>query len=362
MEHFDIGIAGAGPAGAAAAIILARLGHSVALANLRMPNRFAIGEALAPRSLSLLDELGVRAQFEAEPHRASYGSVSAWGSSELQMTDHIHQVAGNGYQLAREKFDAMLVRAAAEAGAKVFDNARLSHVGILDGGHRVHMRGGLAEWEMSCQWLVDASGRSGTLATSLGTERQHLDKLIAVSMLMKTAEATDQDGRTWVEAVEEGWWYSALLPSGVRLVAFLFDADITDRSRLLTTNGLLERLQRTEHLSKLATEHHYEPCMRPQGADACTSRLTRFTGERWVAVGDAAISFDPLSSMGISNAIHLGICAAHAIHAAVHGEQHALSSYEDHVGKIFAAYVPSRRTTYTMEGRWPNAPFWLRRR
>jgi len=361
VEQFDIAIAGAGPAGAAAAIVLAKLGHSVALANLRAPNRFAVGEALAPRSLSLLDELGVRAQFEAELHRASYGTASAWGSSELQMTDHILQVAGNGYQLAREKFDAMLVRAAAEAGAKVFDNTWVSHAGIFDGGHQVHMHGELAGWEMSCQWLVDAGGRSGTLARDLGAVRQRLDKLIAVSMPLKTVETTDQDGRSWVEAVEDGWWYSALLPSALRLVIFLFDADITERSRLLTADGLLKRLQQTEHLSKLMAEHRYVPWMRPQGSDACTSRLTRFAGERWVAVGDAAISLDPLSSMGISNAMHLGIRAARAIHTAIDGEQHSLSSYEEHVGKIFAAYLANWRATYAMEGRWPNAPFWLRR-
>jgi flavin-dependent dehydrogenase len=66
--------------------------------------------------------------------------------------------------------------------------------------------------------------------------------------------------------------------------------------------------------------------------------------------------------MGIANAMHLGIRAAHAIQAAIDGEQHALSYYEEHVEKIFAAYLLNWRATYAMEGRWPNAPFWLRRR
>ena len=51
-------------------------------------------------------------------------------------------------------------------------------------------------------------------------------------------------------------------------------------------------------------------------------------------MGDAALSFDPLSSMGIPNAMHPGIRAAPAIHAAISGNQQAVSAYEEHVRKI----------------------------
>jgi len=61
---FDAVIIGAGPAGCAAAILLARAGWSVALVEKqRFPRRKVCGECIAASNLPLLDSLGVGAAF-----------------------------------------------------------------------------------------------------------------------------------------------------------------------------------------------------------------------------------------------------------------------------------------------------------
>src|SRR6478735_9817102 len=63
--RFDVAIVGAGPAGAAAAILLARAGWSVALIERQaFPRRKVCGECIAASNLALLDALGIGAEVE----------------------------------------------------------------------------------------------------------------------------------------------------------------------------------------------------------------------------------------------------------------------------------------------------------
>ena len=68
--RFDVVIVGAGPAGSAAAILLARAGWSVALVERqRFPRRKVCGECIAASNLALLDALGVGAEVERARRR-----------------------------------------------------------------------------------------------------------------------------------------------------------------------------------------------------------------------------------------------------------------------------------------------------
>ncbi|MGZ5657902.1 MAG: NAD(P)/FAD-dependent oxidoreductase, partial [Caldimonas sp.] len=63
--RFDAVVVGAGPAGSAAATLLARAGWSVALVERqRFPRRKVCGECIAASNLPLLDALGVGAEVE----------------------------------------------------------------------------------------------------------------------------------------------------------------------------------------------------------------------------------------------------------------------------------------------------------
>ena len=68
---------------------------------------------------------------------------------------------------------------------------------------------------------------------------------------------------------------------------------------------------------------------RPRGADAGSARLDRFVGDGWVAAGDAALSFDPLSSQGMLTALYTGMKAGQALSAHLAGDGGALEAYAD---------------------------------
>lgn len=329
---------------------------------------FKVGEGLPPSARHLLRELGVLDRVLADGHRASHGTLAFWGCDAAHANDFMLQLHGHGLQLDRMRFDAALLEHAHAAGAEIAHGAKLSLIspGSNDRHHRLHLRTNHSEDIIECRWLIDATGRPATLARQLGAVRMQHDALLAFHMRLAADTDHDHDGRTFVEAVEHGWWYSVLLPSRERLVAFLGDADLVDRRTLLTREALSHALRSAKHLHALCREHGYRPASAPHGADASSSHLDLAAGthadmKAWLAVGDAALAFDPLSSKGISNALHSGLQGAQAIADCEKGNPQAISRYANHVLDIHRVYREQLSAFYASEERWPESVFWMRR-
>ncbi|MEO7152721.1 MAG: FAD-dependent oxidoreductase [Burkholderiaceae bacterium] len=118
----DAVIVGAGPAGAAAATLLARAGWSVALVEKQAyPRRKVCGECIAASNLPLLDALGIGVAFDAAAGPTLRRLLLCHGPDQLvaampaaRATPHRH-----GRALGRETFDVLLLDAARAAGAQV---------------------------------------------------------------------------------------------------------------------------------------------------------------------------------------------------------------------------------------------------
>lgn len=376
---YDVAIAGGGPAGAAAAIVLTRAGLRVLLVDAgsaRSPQngKYKIGEGLPPSARHLLRDLGVLERVLADGHRPCHGTLAYWGDDDAHANDFMFQLHGHGLQLDRVRFDATLLDHAGASGAEIVRDAKLSLIASTstststssDMPYRLQLRTRGAEDVVESRWLIDATGRPATLARQLGAERIEYDRLLAFHMRLRSEADTDRDGRTWIEAVEHGWWYSVLLPSRERLVSFLANADHADRRTLLIREGLWSALQAAPRMRMLCHGHGYRPSSSPHGADASSSHLDRAVGvpadgQRWLAVGDAALAFDPLSSKGISNALYTGLRAAQALIGYGKGDPDALSGYADHLLDIHRVYRERLIAFYRMEQRWPASDFWTQR-
>ena len=356
-------VAGGGPAGAAAALVLARGGRRVLLADASLPGAPRIGEALPPAARPLLRDLGVLDRFTAQGHLPCPGNVSVWGSAEPRAHDHVFDPHGLGWHLDRARFDAGLREAAGEAGAEVLRGVRVAGMERAEGGAWRVVLGGAQAHEVRRAWLVDATGRRAGVAGRAGAARLRHDALVAFHARFRPAEGApgDADARTLVEAVPDGWWYAALVPSGERVVAFLTDADLADRAALRSPQGFGARLRDAPYLSARLAEGGYVLQGRPRGADAGSARLDRFAGEGWIAVGDAALSFDPLSSQGLLNALYTGLRAGQAVARALSGDGDGIVEYARRLELVYGTYLRNRLTYYAAEARWPDHPFWRRR-
>jgi flavin-dependent dehydrogenase len=94
---------------------------------------------------------------------------------------------------------------------------------------------------------------------------------------------------------------------------------------------------------------------------AASHCLLHAAGDGWLAIGDAAIGRDPLSSSGIDFALASAERASSVLCALAAGRHESADEYDAEVQADFAAYLRDRRAYYGIERRWPESPFWQRR-
>jgi flavin-dependent dehydrogenase len=366
-REVDVVVAGAGPAGTAAAIALARAGRRVLLADpLDAPlGELKVGETLPAVAGAVLRDLGLPDVESAGVAIPSAGTSAAWGTGGPLESDAVADPHGRGWHLDRTRFDAWLREEARAAGAelcagRVALEGRAAPEGSAtpEGSAVVRILGGPEPAAVACRRLVDATGRRAAIARGQGARRERGDRLVALYGAVSTA-AEDRDTRTRLEAMASGWWYSALVGDGRRIVAFLTDADLVEPG-WRSSDGFRAALGATSHIvpagdpAKLA--------FGPATTAAHGSRLAPAAGDGWLAVGDAALAFDPLSSQGILNALVTGLQGAAAVDASLRGDTDAVAAYEERLARVWSAYEVNRSRAYALESRWPDSPFWARRR
>jgi len=377
VQSFEAAIVGGGPAGAALALTLARSGRRVLLIERGAGLAFKVGEGLPPAARPLLRDLGVLERFLADGHLPSYGNQSAWGSRALHCTDFIRDPNGHGWHLDRRRFDAMFREAARGAGAEVRLTTRITHCArTVSPGWRLTLTAsddslGAAPMEVHAQCLADCTGRSARLARSQGARRTHHDRLLAFVALFnppqtigepETMAEPDRDSLTLIESSAHGWWYSARLPTGQRVAVYHTDSDSVTGKAVRSVEGFAALLWQTEHIRVRLAAHGYTIAGAPRATAANSARLEQFVGDDWLAAGDAALSFDPLSSQGILTALYSGLKAGHALHAHLSGDAAALDLYSQGLAAVHDVYLKNRTAYYSQERRWPESEFWQRRR
>ncbi len=358
MIEIDIAVVGAGPAGAVAALNLAPL-RRVLLLDPAPASRARIGESLAPAARRLFADMRLLATFEAQAHLPSYGNRAMWGSPACVETDRLRDLDGAGWHLDRARFEHWLRAQAQTRGAAIVAASLHGTPSHTAAGWQFDLRLGDRTLPAHARFMVDATGRSAALARSLGIRRRSDDRLVC-GWLNVADRAARQTGLTDIESEPEGWWYSAPLPGGRRVVAFHTDGDLPAAADAAEPARLRARLAR---LGIFRAQFAPDDLGEAQGG-FCAAHgavLEAPAGSAWLAVGDAALSFDPLAAQGLFNAIYTGLAGANAADRFLAGDAAALDDYAARIGAIRSAYRAHLTAWYGTERRWPREIFWQRR-
>ncbi len=166
-------------------------------------------------------------------------------------------------------------------------------------------------------------------------------------------------GYTMIESIEDGWWYAASLPDAGTVAVLMTDADLYAEGSRASAHYWQDQLDTTTYTKSFVESSIPVTGFRIVAANS--SRLDCNANKNWLAVGDAAAAFDPLSSQGVFNALESGLRAAQAIHDNFTGQSESLEKCDRAVREDFRRYIRSRERYYSKEKRWPRSVFWHRR-
>ena len=335
IERFDVLVAGAGPAGSATAIHLARGGARVLLAEkARFPRDKPCGGGLTGRAVRALPcavDPVVEHVVDRFELRLRYGSRFERGRGEpmILMTQ-------------RRRLDAHLAEQAARAGADVREDAKVEALELATGavsatvgGHRI-----------DAGVVVGADGANGVVARAAGLGAGIVRGVaLEGNVSWKVLDPERYRGRAVVELGVVPGGYGWVFPKG-------------DHANLGVGGWGSEGPRLREHLERLAAAHdvpsdaltdvkgHRLP-MRPLGTLPARGQV--------LLVGDAAGLVDPLSGDGMYEAFVSARLAAEAILA---GE---LEAYEARLAETLDHHAAASWAAKKAMDRSAAACFWAAR-
>jgi flavin-dependent dehydrogenase len=359
MKSFDVAVIGGGPAGTSLAISLERKGRTVLVAERSDYREWRAGENLSPKASIPLSKLGIMNTLQNIPHIASQAIHASWGSSELVENHFIFNPYGTGWHLDRRRFDSALASEAEDLGATILRGVRYNSA-FYKGRWNVALRSASCTFNIEAKLLVDATGRISQVARGMGARAIHYDQLVALVGNITPDSLDSIESVLTLEAVENGWWYFVPVPTGKVIAVFMTDRDVFVKSHLNPTAYWLRMTRQSATLSKLLERYHLENGVTIRNAS--TFCLDNMTGPGWLAIGDAACTFDPLAGNGILKALESGIHSSLAILGSdLDDEKNRFTDYVHTVQSRFNNYLVQRCRNYQMEQRWPESPFWQRR-
>jgi flavin-dependent dehydrogenase len=325
---WDVVVVGGGPAGSSAAGILANRGFRVTLVEgAKFPRRH-VGESLLAVSMPYLKELGVADIIENGGFVKKFGALFSWGNVQREMRLSM-PYPGFAYQVARDRFDELLLRAAQSAGVHVVSEKWARDI-VHDLDSQVTsvvIRDAHGEETLSARYAVDASGLFQFLQKRLnlpqetdGHQRAAIVSYYEGALPPEAAQcdgAGAEQGDIITEAADNSWLWFIPLGGQFTSVGMVTDADLVERRNpqealecAIAETALVSRLLKPARLAQKARLLRY------------TNHIV--TAPLWtgghVMVGDSAMFVDPLFSTGVHGALLSATWAAAALEQVLRGK------------------------------------------
>ena len=328
-------VVGAGPAGGAAAIALARGGADVRIVERSAwPRTKTCGDGISPEGVRVASALGVDLSDRLPLPR---GTLSA--PSRVAFTGGWPASLPWGAIVERREFDDRLVRAATAAGARFESRADVRE--IVPGPRTASVRarlGGSGETREDADVVLLAEGATGGLGAKLGFGK-HRSRLVAIRGYVRTERDLDPSfGLHFDAAFNPGYAWIFPVDRHFANVGILVDERYARGHDL---RAELDMWLRESPFARAALGA--APALEQLAGGIIPTGRPRRTVGNVFALGDAAGVADPFSAEGISQAMETGRLAAQALLGSGGDPVRAARTYARALGRFDANARGSRR-------------------
>ena len=317
--EWDVAVIGAGPAGLAAASAAAAAGaRTIVLERAEHPRYKTCGGGLIGASRAAAGDLiDVPARDEIRSV-----TVTLRGGQEFTRSHGEPMLA----MVARDEFDAALLKRAEENGAQVRQRAQVRAIDQGNGCATARLTDGS---EVTAAAVIGADGSSGVTARHVGAEFDQVDLGLELEIAVPDAVAGQWAGRVLLDWGKIPASYGWVFPKGDRLTVGVIAA----RGQGEATKAYLREFTGRLGLSG------YEAVQDSGHLTRCRSDRSPLRKGRVIVAGDAAGLLDPWTREGISFALRSGALA---------GEYAAKGDLDGYVAAVGAALVPDMRAGRTL--------------
>jgi flavin-dependent dehydrogenase len=318
---------GGGPAGAAAAAILAEYGHRVLVLERERFPRYHIGESLLPFTYHPLERLGLidKMRRSAFVKKYSVQFVSPNGKASQPFyffTRYDRDTIAQTWQVLRSEFDGVLLENAREKGAIVKEETTVREL-IRDGGRVVGVRAqgkGVDLTEYRAPMTLDCTGKEAFSSVRSGwrVRDPYLNKIAVWTYYRGSKRESGLDeGQTTVAFIpHKGWFWHIPLHGDLVSVGVVADGQYLTRGGQRDPEAMFKR----EIEENLWIKDHLSVGNQigPYYVTGEYSFHSRYCGcEGLLLVGDAFAFLDPVFSSGLMLALKSGVMAGDAVHEAL---------------------------------------------
>lgn len=321
---YDAVVMGGGPAGAMAAMSLARMNRRVLVIEKTRFPRFHVGESLIPQDMEVFADFGLLEELQRLPHVVKRGAEFVVADKSIGNRIRFADSIAPGkppvetFNMERAEFDRAMLAAARRAGAEIHEDTRVEAVDHLeDGDIRLSIRSGSETQQVRGRYLIDATGQSTVLGRHLKTRKNFDDPSLQKVAYFGHFENVDRnnalaEGDISMVLADEAWFWMIPIDSTRVSIGMVLDAAVARQVKVPSHKMLAWGIQRCPLIRERVRDAVWPE--RNNVASDFSYSCAPYAGPGYFLVGDAATFLDPVFSSGI----FLGMEGARRAAAAIH--------------------------------------------